>query len=265
MTAAPRRPTALVTGASSGIGRALAELLAADGFDLVLVARREERLRELAGELERLHGTHSLVVAIDLSTPDAPAAIANHVSSEGREIDALVNNAGFGSLGAFAERPLSVDLAMIQVNVACLTALTRLFLPGMLARRRGRILNVSSTAAFQPGPFMAVYYATKAYVQSFSEALAAEVAGSGVTVTALAPGPTRSEFPDVAGINSAAFFRSPLVPDAISVARAGHRAMMSGRRTVVPGLANRLGAQAYRFLPRRWLTAIIGVVQRGRG
>jgi len=194
--------TALVTGASGGIGRALAELLAADGYDLVLVARQEEKLRDLADELAARHGTRSLVLALDLSRPDAPQAIADRVSAEGLDIDVLVNNAGFGGLGRFADRPLATDLAMIQVNVACLTALARLFLPGMLARQRGRILNVSSTAAFQPGPFMAVYYATKAYVQSFSEAVAAEVEGRGVTVTAFAPGPVRTGFQDAAGIGS---------------------------------------------------------------
>jgi uncharacterized protein len=264
MTATGRR-TALVTGASGGIGRAFAGLLAADGYDLVLVARREDKLRELSDELAARHGTRSLVVAMDLSSAGAPETIAERVSAEGLAIDVLVNNAGFGGLGPFAGRPLGTHLAMIQVNIAGLTALTRLFLPGMLARHRGRILNVSSVAAFQPGPFMAVYYATKAYVQSFSEAVAAEVEGSGVTVTALAPGPVRTGFQDVAGIGSLPPIPGRLVPDAASVARIGYRAMMRGRRSVVPGLANRIGAQAYRVLPRRWLTAIVRRLQQSRG
>jgi short-subunit dehydrogenase len=259
-----RRPAALVTGASDGIGRALAHLLAADGHDLVLVARREANLRELADLLGARHGVRSLVLPIDLAGPEAPATVAERVRAAGLEIDVLINNAGFGGLGPFAERPLESDLAMIQVNVACLTALTRLFLPGMLARRRGRILNVSSTAAFQPGPLMAVYYATKAYVQSFSEALAEEVKGSGVTVTALAPGPTRSGFQEAAGIGSTRLIAGRRLPDAMSVARVGYRAMLRGRRSVVPGLANRIGATAYRVLPRRVLTFLIRRLQESR-
>lgn len=254
---------ALVTGASSGIGLALAELLAAGGSPLVLVARREDRLRRLAAELEQRHGARCAVVPADLSTPDAAVAIADRVAAEGIEVEILVNNAGFGELGRFADCPLSDQLAMIQVNVASLTALTRLFLPGMIARGRGRILNVSSTAAFQPGPFMAVYYATKAYVQSFSEAIAEELEGTGVTVTSLAPGPTETEFQAVAHIQSLPFVAGRM-PDAASVARAGFEGMMRGRRTVVPGFRNKLGAQAHRFLPRRVLTGIIRRFQENR-
>ena len=261
---ATARPWAVVTGASGGIGRAFAELLAADRYDLVLVARREDALRELADSLAARYGTRALVLALDLSGPGASKAVGERVAAEGIEIDILVNNAGFGGLGPFAGRPLDAHLSMIQVNVAALTALTHLFLPGMLARRRGRILNVSSTAAFQPGPFMAVYYATKAYVQSFTEALAAEVQGEGVTVTAFAPGPTRSGFQETAGIGSIPLVAGRALPDSMSVARIGYRAMMHGRRSVVPGLFNRIGAQAYRVLPRRWLTALIGRLQQSR-
>jgi len=260
----PDRPVALVTGASGGIGLALAEVLAADGHDLVLVARQEQKLRELAERLRARHGTRSLILASDLAQPGAAAAIAGRLEADGLEVDVLVNNAGFGSLGRFAERPVEEVLAMIQVNVVAVTALTRLFLPRMVARRRGRVLNVSSTAAFQPGPLMAVYYATKAYVQSFTEAVAAEVEGTGVTVTSLAPGPTRSGFQDTAGIGSTPLVTLRRMPDAASVARAGYEGLLRGRRTVIPGLANRLSAQAHRFLPRRLLTALVRRLQESR-
>jgi uncharacterized protein len=260
----PGKPVALVTGASGGIGLALAELLAADGHDLVLVARQEPKLRDLAERLAERHGTRSVVLALDLARPDAPAEIARRIEAERLEVDVLVNNAGFGALGPFADRPLDEHLAMIQVNVFALTALTRLFLPAMIARGRGRVLNLSSTAAFQPGPLMAVYYATKAYVQSFTEAVAAEVEGTGVTVTSLAPGPTRSGFQETAGIESTPLVTLRRLPDAASVARAGYAGLLHGRRTVIPGLANRLGAQAHRFLPRRFLAAFVRRLQESR-
>ena len=263
MTTEPRS-TALVTGASGGIGWALAELLAADGHDLVLVARQRQKLEQLSGLLRQRHATSSLVVEVDLARPDAARAIVDRLAADGLTIDILVNNAGFGVLGPFAERDLDRFLAMIQVNVVALTALTRLLLPGMIARRRGRILNVSSTAAFQPGPLMAVYYATKAYVQSFSEAIANELEGTGVTVTALAPGPTPTGFQAAAGMDSSLASRGPMVLETMAVARAGYAAMMQGRRVVVAGLANRIAAQAYRFLPRRTLTAFVRRFQEGR-
>lgn len=256
--------TALVTGASSGIGWALAELLAADGYALVLVARQEQKLRELADLLAKRHGTRAMVIAADLSHPDAAPRIAERVEAEHLEIDVLVNNAGFGGLGPFVRQSPEEQVAMIQVNIAALTTLTRSFLPGMVARRRGRILNLSSTAAFQPGPFMAVYYASKAYVQSLSEALAEEVRGTGVTVTSLAPGPTTSGFQATARIQSMPRIVGRL-PDSMTVARAGYAAMMLGRQTLIPGLANRLGAQAHRFLPRRLLTTLVRRLQEGRG
>jgi uncharacterized protein len=258
------RPVALVTGASGGLGRAFAELLAADGHDLVVVARQEDKLRDLAGLLTSRHGTRTVIIAEDLSRPDAPGAVASRVAAEGLDIEVLVNNAGFGGLGPVASQPLAASVGMIQVNVTALTALTRLFLPAMLARHRGRIVNVSSTAAFQPGPLMAVYYATKAYVHSFSEALAAELEGTGVTVTAFAPGPTRTGFQEAAGMTSIRLVAGRALPDAFAVARIGYRGMMQGKRSVVPGLANRIGAQLHRFLPRRWLTAFVKRLQESR-
>jgi short-subunit dehydrogenase len=257
-----RSHTALVTGASSGIGLELSHLLAGEGHDVVLVARTADRLEALAAELRAKHRVQARVLPIDLALPDAPTRIVRLLEAEGVEIDILVNNAGFGDLGPFAEQPLEVVLSMIQVNVACLTALTRQLLPGMIARRFGRVLNVSSTAAFQPGPMMAVYYATKAFVQSFSEALANEVDGSGVTVTALCPGPTRTGFQAAAGAQLSPLFAHPGVQDAATVARTGYRAMQRGQRVVVSGLFNRIGAQAYRVLPRRALAAIVRAIQQ---
>ena len=199
--------TALVTGASAGIGRELARSFAADKSNLVLVARRRDRLEDLAAELRKQHGVEVRVMAADLGRADAPQAIVDSLTREAVTLDVLVNNAGFGLLGPVAELDLDRQMEMIQVNVAALTHLTRLLLPGMIERHRGGILNVALTAGFQPGPFMAVYYATKAYVISFSEALADELAGTGVTVTCLCPGPTATEFAETARMGDALMFR----------------------------------------------------------
>jgi hypothetical protein len=258
------RPLALVTGASSGIGLALAELLARDGHDLVLVARRRDRLEEIAAGLRADTGVAATVLASDLAEADAPRAIAEELSAGGAVVDVLVNDAGLGVSGFFAETPWERELAMIRVNLVAVTELTKRLLPGMIARRRGRILNVASTAAFQPGPLMAVYYATKAYVLSFSEAIANEVAGSGVTVTALCPGPTITEFHTAAGVAGTRLYRSPLVSDAKTVARAGYRGMRKGRRVVIPGLGNRILVASERFSPRRLVTAVSRRIQETR-
>lgn len=244
MTAA--RPVALVTGASAGIGAELARALATD-HDLVLSARREPELRTLAAGLAPA-ACH--VFPADLADPAAPRALFDAVSAAGLTVDVLVNNAGFGDLGPFADLDLAKALRMIQVNVTALTELTGLFLPGMRARGRGRILNVGSIAGFQPGPYMAVYYATKAFVNSFSEALHSELLGTGITVTCLAPGPTRSEFAGVAGMQETRAFTVGSVADARPVARAGIRGLRRGTRMVVPGLRNRLLLFAERFAPR---------------
>ena len=187
--------TALVTGASSGIGWELAKLFAADKSNLVLVARSREKLHELAADLREAHGVEVRVVAMDLADPNSPPAIFGLLAAEGVTVDVLVNNAGFGAVGSVADLPLERQMEMIQVNLTALTHLTRLFLPGMIQRRSGGILNVASTAAFQPGPYMAVYYATKAYVLSFTEAVAEEVLGTGIRVTCLAPALRRQVLP----------------------------------------------------------------------
>jgi hypothetical protein len=243
------RPVALVTGASSGIGRELARILAREGHDLALVARSEERLVELAGELEKRHGIRVRTLAADLSDPGAPAALAAQLEHDRVSIDILVNNAGFGASGPFWETDARLELDLIQVNVTALTHLTRLLLPEMLRRHSGRILNVASTAAFQPGPFMAVYYASKAFVLSFSEALASELSGTGVAVTALCPGPTDTGFQERAGVARSNLFRRFRVLSAEAVAAAGYAGMRAGRRVVVPGLQNRLLAVVVRLAP----------------
>jgi short-subunit dehydrogenase len=244
------RETALVTGASGGIGEDLARLIAAGGRNVVLLARSVDKLQALAGQLSTAHGVEAAVVAADLSDRDATAQIVRTLAARGVTIDMLVNNAGFGTAGAFASGDPDEQLGMVQVNVAALTALTRAFLPGMLERRRGRILNVASTAAFQPGPFMAVYYASKAYVLSLSEALAEEVAGSGVTVTCLCPGPTRTGFQDRAQLHKTRLFNLGLVMRSADVAQAGYDGMLAGRRLVTTGLMNKIVAQSVRISPR---------------
>ena len=258
------RGTALVTGASSGIGLELATLLARDRHDLVLVARSRERLDAVARGLGEEYGVSVLVLAHDLSDPAAPEALARELAERGVAVDILVNNAGFGVYGPFAETPIAKELEMIQVNVTALTHLTKLLLPAMRARRRGRILNVASTAAFQPGPLMAVYYASKAYVLSFTEALANELDGSGVTVTALCPGPTITEFQKNAGVAQSRLFRSMLVMNAPEVARAGYEGMLRGKRIVIPGLGNRMLVQALRVSPRSVITAAARRLQESK-
>jgi uncharacterized protein len=247
--------TALVTGASSGIGVELARLCAAGGFDVILVARRTGLLEDLAAGLSRDHHIRARIVTADLADPAAPKAVFDQ--ARGKRIDVLVNNAGFGLRGPYAETDWDAEARMIQVNITALAHLTKLFLPDMLRRREGRILNVASTAAFVPGPFMAVYYATKAFVVSFSDALANEVKGTGVTVTALCPGPTRTEFHDVAGIAETNLFRGTVM-DPAEVARQGYRAMMAGKVEVIAGARNRWMMRGARLAPRAMLANIAG-------
>ncbi len=240
------RPLALVTGASAGIGREIACILARD-HDLILTARREAELRTLASELAP---AVCHVFPADLADPAAPRKLFDAVSAAGLNIDVLVNNAGFGDLGPFADADLGKMLRMIQVNVMALTELTGLFLPGLRAKGRGQILNVGSVAGFQPGPFMAVYYATKAYVNSFSEALSNELGGSGVTVTCLCPGPTLSEFAVAAGVQNLTQFKAGSAAATRPVAEAGVRAMRRGKRLIITGFKNKLMIFAERFVPR---------------
>src|SRR4051812_4084275 len=250
------RPLAVVTGASSGIGRDFASILAREGHDLVLVARREAELKALADELQQKHGATSTIAPVDLSQPGAADDVVAAIGA-GTAVDVLVNNAGFGGHGAFEKRARKDDLRMLAVNVVALTDLTRVLMPGMVARGRGRILNVASTAAFQPGPFMAVYYASKAYVLSFSQALAEETRGTGVTVTTLCPGVTTTEFQQVAGVEEVPLTKGPLSMTAREVADAAYAGMTRGRLIVIPGVHNKVGAQATRLAPRQVMLRVV--------
>ena len=248
--------TALITGASSGIGRALARLFAQDGHALVLVARRGSVLEDLAAELSRDHSVTVRVMPIDLAEPDAAMRLVADLQSAGVVVDVLVNNAGFGMQGAFAALPVDRQLQMIHLNVTALTALTRLLLPSMLERNRGGVLNIGSTAGFQPGPFMAVYYATKAYVVSFSEALADELSGSGLRISCLAPGPTATAFAAEAGAADSRLFRGETMT-VEEVARIGYDGWRQGKFLVIAGRRNWWGAFAVRLLPRASMRRIV--------
>ena len=255
--------TALVTSASGGIGEELARLFAADGHDLVLVARSRDKLARLAEELAGRHGVAARVLAADLARPETPREIFDGLQVEGVPVDALVNNAGFGSYGLFAETDLKKELELLQVNVVALTHLTKLFLGGMLGRRRGYVMNVASTAAFQPGPLMAVYYASKAYVLSFSEALANECEGTGVRVSALCPGPTETGFVAAAGMQQSKLFERGAMT-AREVAEAGYRGMLADKAVVIPGFRNALLARAVGLAPRRLVTKAVRGIQERR-
>ena len=226
---------ALITGASSGIGQALARIHAARGGDLVMVARREEKLNELKGELEAKHGVQVLVLCQDLAEQNAAQDIHNAVIAAGIEVEYLINNAGFGGQGKFHDRPLEKDLEMIQVNVVALTALCKLFIPEFIQRNRGRILNVSSIASLTPGPLQAVYFATKAFVTFLSNALAEELSNTPITVTALLPGVTATEFGKVSGMDQTNLFEQAV--SAHSVAAEGYAAMLAGQLECLAGVS----------------------------
>jgi uncharacterized protein len=253
--------TALITGASAGIGAELAKLFAKDGHDVLLIARRRERLEALALELAAPGKVRAHVFAADLSAPGAVASVVAECERLKLEIDFLVNNAGFGTSGAFAEHELARELSQVDLNVRALVELTRALLGPMLARKRGRILNLGSTAGFQPGPFMAVYYASKAFVNSFSEALAFELRGSGVTCTVSCPGATQTEFSLVAGTDQSKLFRMGAAT-AESVAAEAYRAMMKGKPMVVHGAKNKLAVQMLRVGPRKAILAIAASLNR---
>ncbi len=249
-----QRQTALITGASSGIGRDLARLMAAD-FDLILVARSRDKLAELRKELESQHSSHVHVMPADLSRPEAADGLFAEITRRKLQVDVLINNAAFGLYGKFSTTGLLDELRMIQLNITTLTHLTKLALPGMLERKHGRIMNVASTAGFQPGPLMAVYYATKSYVISFSEAVASELKGTGVSMTCLCPGPTNTEFAAQAKVEKSRLFRLGAM-NSVDVARAGMEGMLRGKPLVIPGVRNKLLAQSVRFTPRKMVTAI---------
>jgi short-subunit dehydrogenase len=259
-------PTALITGASVGIGRELAREFARDRYDLILVARDEPRLQEVARECEGISGRSARVHLKDLARPCASQELFDELQMMRASVDVLVNNAGFGLSGRFVDLDLQKQLDMIQVNVTSLVHLTHLFLPAMIGRRTGGVLNVASTAAFQPGAYMAVYYATKAFVLSFSEALSHEVRHTGLKVTALCPGPTHTEFQQRANLQAARMFASLpfLVQNAATVARTGYRAFKRGKPVVVSGILNKLQIQSVRFAPRRLVRSIAAKVNRSK-
>jgi uncharacterized protein len=252
--------TALITGASGGIGYELALLFARDGYDCILIARSQDKLRDLAARLEREHGVKTMVIAKDLSKASAVDEIYEEITAAGLAVDVLVNNAGFPVFGLFVETDLQTELEMLQINVMALTALTKLLLKGMVERRAGRILNLASTAAFLPGPLMAVYYASKAYVLSFSQALSNELRGTGVTVTALSPGPTRTGFQKRGAMEDSRLVQGNIA-DAASVALAGYRGMMSGKTIVIPGFSNKLIPWVVRLSPRGVVTRVVRGMQ----
>ena len=247
--------TALITGASSGLGLELARLFARDGHDLVVVARRRDHLEALATRLAAEHGVAARVLAEDLADPIAPRRIFEELQGRRVEIDFLVNSAGFGMNGPFVDGDLGRQLAMVQVNATALMHLTRLVLPGMIARRSGRILNLGSTAGFQPGPGMTIYYATKAFVNSFTEGLAHELRGTGVTATVSCPGATATEFGKIAGNEESRLFHMGTTP-AAGVAAHAYRAMMAGKVMALPGWRAKLGLQMLRLGSRAKVRAV---------
>jgi uncharacterized protein len=253
--------TALVTGASAGLGTELAKLFAADGHDVVLVARRRDKLDALAHEIEKEHGVRALVLAHDLTEATTPARLVRDLETRAIAVEYLVNNAGYGTTGPFVELDLSRELAMIQLNIASVVELTRRLLPPMVARGSGRIMNIGSTAGFQPGPFMADYYASKAFVNSFTEALSFELRGTGVTATVSCPGATATEFSQVAGNDKSRLFQMGAM-GARDVAEQSYRAMMRGQTLVIPGLANKLALQFLRVSPRAAVRAIAATLNR---
>jgi len=252
--------TALITGASGGIGYEFAKLFAQDEYNLVLIARSQEKLAHVAEDLQNKFGILVKVILKDLAVPTAPEEIFTELQNEGITIHVLVNNAGFATYGFFADTDLNAELQMMQVNMVVLTHLTKLFLREMVKQQEGKILNVASTAAFQPGPLMAVYYATKSYVLSFSEAIANELEGTGVTVTALCPGPTATEFQKRADMEQSRLVSGKIM-DVETVARIGYSGLMNNQTVVIPGFKNQLLAQSVRFLPRNFVTQIVRDLQ----
>ena len=258
------KPVALITGASRGIGLELAKECAKHGHDVVLVARRQDALEAAAGMIEGKYDVSATVIAADVSNADARTEIFSSTLEQKTEIGLLINNAGFGLGGEFVETDIERELEMIEVNVAAPTHLTKLFLPAMVKRRSGRIMQVASTASFQPGPLMSVYYASKAYLLSFSQAIAEELRNTGVTVTALCPGATATDFAETAQVSNTRLFQKLGVASAEDIARYGYKVMMRGDRVAIPGWRDKLMVQSERFAPRRLVTAIARRVQESR-
>jgi hypothetical protein len=256
-----RKQTALITGATSGFGYEFAKRFAADGYNLVLVARRQEKLAEIARELRDTHDIFVKVIALDLSKKKSPKEVFEKLQVADIKIDVLVNNAGFGGFGKFWERDLAEEVHMIHLNIRALVELTHYCIPGMQERKSGKILNVASTAGFLSGPLMANYYATKNYVLSFSEALAEELKGTGVSVTILCPGPSKTGFQKRSGVENSKIFQGNLMSPATIVDEA-YLGLQENKLLIIPGRKNRFFINLPRFLPRRWVTKLVGLVQR---
>ena len=258
------KETALITGAASGIGYELACIFAAENYDLVLVDRNEFKLLEIAIDFKEKFHTQVKTIVKDLSVPSSSEQIFAELQRDQIKVDVLVNNAGFGTYGLFNETNLIAELEMLQVNLVCLTHLTKLFLKDMVKQDKGRILNVSSAAAFQPGPLMAVYFATKAYVLSFSEAIANELENTGVNVTVLCPGATVSAFHERTGMANSNLLKSKNMMDAKAVAQMGYDGLMRGKTIVVPGLVNKIFARLVGFFPRSWVIKVVRNMQEDK-
>ena len=258
------RKTALITGASAGFGVEFARLFARHHNDVILTARRADRLAELAASLKAEYGINAHVIVADLAAHDGARGLFDAVQERGLEVEYLVNNAGFGTFGPFAETDPNESMDLVRVNIAALTELTALFLPAMVERHSGRVLNVASAAAFQPGPLMATYYASKAYGLHFSEALNEELEGTGVSVTALCPGAVMTEFQQVAGMETSGLVVNKRLISVEDVVEAGYEAMMRGTAHVVPGLGPKLLSFGVRFMPRRFVAKFVHRMQAER-
>ncbi|MCX6163923.1 MAG: SDR family oxidoreductase [Ignavibacteriae bacterium] len=256
--------TALITGASSGIGLELAKIFASKGINLIIASRNIIELAHLGTELSQKHKIYVEEIEIDLSRPGAAKELYNEVKSLNFEIDYLINNAGFGDYGLFHESDWDKQERMINLNMLTLTHLTRLFLPEMVKKKSGKIMNVASTAAFQPGPLMSVYYASKAYVLFFSEAIANELEGTGVTVTALCPGPTKSGFQKAANVEHSKMLDGKSIPGSKEVAEYGYNAMMKGKRVAIHGMLNRELAFFSRRAPKKFILKTVRRMNEGR-
>ncbi len=254
---------ALITGATFGIGYELAKLFASDGHNLILIARNKKRLDEISVGLSDKYKIHIITIEKDLSVPNSANDVFEQISRENIHVEYLVNNAGFGLHGNFSETDLNIELEMIQLNITSLVQLTKLFLPKMIANKSGRIMNVASTAAFQPGPFMSIYYATKAFVLSFSETLDCELKGSGVISSAFCPGPTKTDFLSRAGMESTFIIKSKIIGlmSAEKAAKIGYKGFMKGKRLIIPGILNRMGVLSVKLAPRKLITSVIRILK----
>ena len=253
--------TALITGASAGIGVDLADCFARGGYNLIITARSGPALDDVAQRLRETHGVKVEVISGDLGAINAGRKLATEIARRGLTVDVLVNNAGFGHTGAFASEPLDPQLGMVDLNVRALVELTHIYLKGMIARKRGGVLNVASTAAFQPGPLMAIYYASKAFVLSFTEALWEEARGTGVHVTCLCPGPTESQFHGRAGTDKTRLSKAAKPMTSMAVAKLGYNALQSNKRVIVAGAQNKLLVAATRMTPRAALLRLVRTLQ----